>query len=277
MLDVLNYVDYRLFLRDYYLERKSNNKTYSYQLMADRAGFKSKSFLKLVIDGKKNLSRESIKKLTTLLKLNGKHLSYFQDLVEYNQASSHEMREYLFKRLSEYRSENARKLIQKDCYDFYSQWYHNTIRELVTQVDFKEDYEWLSRQLIPKITANEAKRSVSLLLSLGFLKKSGKIYQQTDPIITTGDEVLSRAVKEFHEQNSRLIREAVEKFSKTQRDISCVVLGLSDKGFGEVKKEIQKFRKTLLDIASRDASQCAVYHVNCQLFPTTQKNGSTEK
>ncbi len=53
MPNIFNYMDYREFLEDFYDEQKSANKAFSYQYFANKAGFKSKSFIKLVIDGKK--------------------------------------------------------------------------------------------------------------------------------------------------------------------------------------------------------------------------------
>jgi uncharacterized protein (TIGR02147 family) len=276
MPDVFAYIDYREFLRDYYQEMKERSDAFSYQSLANRAGFRSKSYIKLVIDGKKNLTERSVEKLNVALKLKGKALSYFRDLVAFNQARSYRLRSYYFRRLCQYGRRNAAKTIEQKRHEFYSHWYHNTIRELVTQIDFDGDYERLAALLTPEIAAYEARQSVALLLSLGLMREEGGRYVQSDPIITTGDEVLSRAVAHFHRQNSRLIAGALERCPDDERDISCLILGLSDDGFAEVKHEIQRFRKKLLHIAARDVDQSRVYHVNFQLFPTT-KNTRAER
>jgi len=154
-------------------------------------------------------------------------------------------------------------------YDLYSNWYHNTIRELVTIVDFGEDYAMLGKMLTPTISARQAKASVNLLLNLGFLEKTAEGYRQTDTAITTGDEVRSLAIQNFHLQNMRIASESIERCPANERDISSLVTGLSKKGFENVKKEIQLFRKRLVDIIDTDLPAERVYHINFQLFPTS--------
>jgi uncharacterized protein (TIGR02147 family) len=262
-------MNYRDFLLDFYNEQKARRATFSYQFFANKAGFKSKSFIKLVIDGKKNLTKDSIEKVNRVLKLDEKPFSYFEDLVAFNQAKSLKMRNYFFERLISYNKRNPARLILQQQYEFYSRWYHNTIRELVTMVDFRENYELLARMVKPPISARHARESVKLLLKLNLIKKTETGYVQNDHLITTGDEVQSLAVQNFHLQNLVLAGEAMDTCSAPRRDVSCLVLGLSRRGFGKMKSEIQNFRKRLLQIAEDDSDVSRVFHVNFQLFPTS--------
>jgi uncharacterized protein (TIGR02147 family) len=271
MPDVRAYIDYRQYLRDWLQEAKKKNASYSFQLLADKAGFRSRSFLKLVIDGKKNISTESVNKLNRVLKLEGASRSYFKDLVQFNQAASNELRAYFFKRLCACRQHNAARMIERNRDEFYSHWYHNTVRELVTFMDFEGDYARLGAMLDPEISAQEARRSVDLLLSLGFIRKEGNRYIQTEPLITTGDQVSSQAVGYFHHQNSLLIRKSLERFDGSERDITSLVMSLSPECFRSVRREISIFRKKLIELVSSDTNQNRVYHVNFQMFPTTKK------
>jgi hypothetical protein len=56
------YTDYRIFLRDFYefkrAQTKSSLRPYSYATFAASADIKSPNYLKLIIDGQRNLSRE---------------------------------------------------------------------------------------------------------------------------------------------------------------------------------------------------------------------------
>ena len=67
MPNIFNYMNYRDYLLAFYHEKKAIDKGFSYQVMAEHAGFRSKSFIKLVIDGKKNLAPESLMKLKIAL------------------------------------------------------------------------------------------------------------------------------------------------------------------------------------------------------------------
>jgi uncharacterized protein (TIGR02147 family) len=271
MPDIYSYFNYREFLRDFYKEQKARNPAISYQYLALKAGFKTKSFIPHVIEGKKNLSKESIYKLAMAMKLEKKAFSYFEDLVSFNQAKTLEQRNYLFARLSEYNRRNISRVVQKKQYDFYTKWYHNTIRELVTLIDFKEDYKKLARMVKPPINPKQARESVLLLLQLGLIEKKQGRYSQTNRAITTGDEVQSLAVQNFHVQNLVMAADAVTICPVEEREVSSLVVGLSSKGFKTVKEEIRQFRKRLVDIVDLDDAAERVYTINFQFLPSSER------
>jgi uncharacterized protein (TIGR02147 family) len=272
MPNLFAYLDYRQYLKDYYEEKKAANPVFSYQAFANKAGFKTKSFLKMVITGKKNLSESSLQKVAAALKLDSKSIAYFEDLVAFNQAKSLRLRNQLLEKLLVHKVHGVGRIIQQAQYEFYSQWYHNTIRELLPHLDFKSDYEGLGKLLFPPISREDAKRSVELMTRLGLIRKgeNGK-YIQEDPIITTGDDVISLAVRHFHLENFLLGAKALESCPAPLRDLSCLVVRLSDGGFQLLKKEIRGFRKRLLELTESDTDFKRVYHISFQMYPTTQE------
>lgn len=272
MPDIYAYLDYREYLKDYYLEKKKANAVFSYQSFANKAGFKTKSFLKMVISGKKNLSDASLDKVATALKLDAKARSYFEDLVAFNQEKSLKIRNQILEKLLTHRVTGVGKVIQQAQYEFYSEWQHNTIREILPTPAFDGDYENLGKLCHPAISAKEAKRSVDLMLRLGLVqKREDGTFIQCDPIITTGDEVRSLAVRNFHLQNFLLGAKSLEETPAQLRDLSCLVVRLSDNGFKLFRQEIQSLRKRLLELAESDKSFKRVYHVAFQMYPTTQE------
>lgn len=271
MKSIYNYFDYREYLYDFYKVKKEESSSFSYRLFSDRAGFKSKSFIQHIIDGKKNLSDESTEKLNKVLKLSKKQFQYFKDLIGFNQAKSVSVRNLYFEKLCLYNSRSTSKQLQLQQYDYFNKWYNNSIRELVCHVDFNEDYEKLGRFVKPAISGRDARISVQLLLKLGLIEKNGNKYHQIDKFITTGNEVRSIAVQNFHLQNLNLAGESIDSCPSADREISSLVIGLSEDGFTKYKSEIQNFREKLLDIADKDGSMERVYHVNFQMFPTSEK------
>lgn len=277
MPNIFNYIDYREFLEDFYNEQKSLNKAFSFQYFANKAGFKSKSFIKLVIDGKKNLTNESIQKLNNVLKLKDKSFSYFSDLIAFNQTRSVQQRNFYFEKLAQYNKRSSARTVINQQYEIYSKWYYNAIRELVVNFDFNDDYELLGKMLKPAVSYRKARDAVKLLLRLGFIEKKQNRYVQCDPVITTGDEVRSLAISNFHIQNMALAANSIETVASSARDISCVVVGLSDEGFDLIKDEIRKFRKKLLDIAAVETKISRVYHINFQVLPVSEDMHEKDK
>jgi uncharacterized protein (TIGR02147 family) len=271
--NIYNYLDYREFIEDFYHAKKMEKPSYSFQVFANTAGFKSKGFISDVIDGKKNLSEESIFAFGKALELPEKEFTYFKNLVMFNQSKTRQQKDHFFQQLVEMNQLVKAKLILSDKYSFYAEWYHNTVREIVTWLDFNDDFSFLGRALSPKISARKAKQSVDLLLRLGLIKKNDNRYIQTDPDITTGDTVSSLAIEKFHLQNLNLAGASLDNCKSQERDISCIITTLSQKQFEGIKKEVQDFRKKLISIVNKPSQPKAtdkrVYHINMQLFPTS--------
>jgi uncharacterized protein (TIGR02147 family) len=271
MNTIFDYLDYRLFLRDWYQQKKAENDAISYQWITQRAGLKSKSVVAAVIGGSRHLSAESVFKIATVIGLEGKALAYFQDLVALAKASTRAEQEHHLQRLMHYNQRSQATLLRKSHYEFYARWYHNTILQLITSVDFNEDYEWLGSLLQPPVSARTARASVKLLLRLTLVRKEQGRYVLTQQAMTTGDEVRSVAVRAFHRQALERAAEAIDTISSEQREISCVLGVLSEEGFAEAKKEIQQFRQRMAQLMRADNQSGRVHHFQFQLFPTSKR------
>jgi uncharacterized protein (TIGR02147 family) len=275
MPTIFDYTDFRKFLRDFYREQKKAHPWYSYALLAKKAGLRSKGHVSGILNGNQNLSKTSIFRFADACGMNEKEFAYFEALVAFNQSDNPKQHRHFFNKVMEFniRDKTRQRLI--DQFEFYSEWYHNTIRELATWFDFRENFVVLSKMLKPAITPDQARNSVKLLLRLGLLRKTGNRYEQSCPNITTGNEVRDIAVVHFHSQNLQLASESIHRCNQNDRDISCIVAGLSKGNIAQVKTEIQKFRRRLIEIINRDNTSTpeAVYHINIQFFPTSEKNG----
>ena len=129
--DIFNYTDYRAFLADFYKEAKKT-KSISLRAFSKKAGFTSPNYLKMVMDGDRNLTEESITRFVSALELNKQEEEFFRNLVLFNQAKSHAKKNLYYQNLLRCRKFSQFKPIEKDQYVFYSAWYHPVVRELVT-------------------------------------------------------------------------------------------------------------------------------------------------
>jgi uncharacterized protein (TIGR02147 family) len=171
-IDVFSYLDYRAFLRDYYNARKERGRGFSYRSFSRKAGLKSPNYLKLVMDGERNLSGAMAERFGAACGLADDDLRYFIDLVGFQQAESASERSKFYARLTGYQRYRAAHKLDVAHAAYYSAWYMPAIRELVTRQDFREDPEWIGTQLIPPIPALDARRAVETLLELGLLVRS---------------------------------------------------------------------------------------------------------
>jgi len=269
---IFEYDNYRLYLRDLYAYLKGSTSHFSYRYFSRKAGFRSPNFLKLVIEGKRNLSQESIERFAQALKLKKEEAEFFRALVHLNQAETIDERKHCAEQLMRFRPFRRIHPIRRDQFDYYSKWYHIAIRELTSIPEFSEDPAWIAAALMPPVSPGQARKALELLLGLGLVERdeSGRL-RQTDSLITTGDEVISASVADYHREMIKKGGEAIERFPASKRDISSVTVALSEKTFKEMKQSIQRFRKELLTMADKDKDPEAVYQINFQLFPLSKE------
>ena len=86
--DILQYTNYRVFLRDYYDFKKKTSPAFSLRFFANKAGLSSHAHLKLAIDGKRNITKNTVVKLITGIQLDTKRAENFECLVFFNQAKT---------------------------------------------------------------------------------------------------------------------------------------------------------------------------------------------
>ncbi|MEW6041120.1 MAG: TIGR02147 family protein [Elusimicrobiota bacterium] len=269
MKDIFEYTDFRTYLKDYYLHKKETTLYFSFRYFSKKAGFASPSVLKFIIDGKRNLSQEGINKFIDALGLTQKRSAYFQGLVNFNQAKTEKAKNRYFNELIKLTPGTQFKHVEKNQYEFYSKWYYSAIRELVTIKDFNDDPAWIAEHLHPPISLREAKNAVSTLLKLGFIKrnKDGKLIQAA-PLITTGNEISSLSIRNFHRQMIGLAGESLESVQNKRREISSLTMGISEKSFMEIKERIAAFEDEILETISKDTEKTEhVYQLNFQFFP----------
>jgi uncharacterized protein (TIGR02147 family) len=271
------YSDYRLFLKDYYLERKKAFKYFSYRYFCKKAGISSPSYLKEVFDGKRTLTLSSINTIIRGLELTEHDGRFFTALVLFNQAkASSEKQEYL-EQLRNFRRRLDEKAVPLDLYAYYSKWYYSVIRELACCIDWKENYAILAKSVKPSISIREAKEAFEFLLGTGFLKRGddGRL-MQSDPALSTGPEVVSPAIRELNRKMGELGVSAISEFPPSERDISSTTLGLTTEGFQKAKQEIQEFKRRIKIIANEDKGSNKVYNLNVHLFQVGGLKGPGE-
>jgi uncharacterized protein (TIGR02147 family) len=278
MKSIFEYDNYRSYLKDLYLNAKSKDRKFSFQYFANIFEFSSTSFFKHVIDGHRNLSEESVDRITKALKLNKEESLHFRNLVHFNQAKTTEEKETYS--LEILRSRTYRKIhpLKESQFQYLLNWYYVVVRELINLPGFKEDPEWIAANTLPAITPKQAQEALDELIKLGMLvrNENGKLVQ-SDTIVATADEVTSAMVARFHREFMKKASESIDLIPRENRDISSVTFRVSATTAKKFKERIQKFRKELAEEASRDPDPQAIFQLNLQLFPVTQFNRDKDR
>ena len=270
-VDIYNYFDYREYLRAAFLWRKQEIKGFSHRLFSREAGIASPNYLLRVLKGTRNLGSGYVAKFCRALGLHRNETRYFTTLVSFNSENNIDKKEKLLRDLLSLRCRRGIFKIDDKKLRFFGKWYYPVIRELAVILDCRDDFNLLARNCVPRITSQQAKNAVGYLLKNGFLKKdAGGRYVRTEPVISSGDEVRSTVLRNYHRQTLAQSIEALDKVDLENRDISSLTLSVSRKTYFLLKKEIQEFRKRLLGLAREDAGPEMVCLAGFQLIPRSK-------
>jgi uncharacterized protein (TIGR02147 family) len=271
--NIFEYDNYRRFLNDTYVYLKSVKRAFSFRYFSKAAGLRSPNFLKLVIEGKRNLSDDSIGRFAQALKLSKGETEFFETLVRFNQTSNSDVRAQFAERILKSKSYRKIHPLGFSLFNYYSRWYFVAIREMVAWHTFVEDPGWIASKLAPAVSLSEVAQALTELEALGLLSRDGKgrLYQ-SDPILNTDNEVASVSIATFHKEMIRLASESIDRVEREEREISSVTIPISRTSAVKIKKLVQEFRKELLAISDSDANCDQVYQLNFQFFPLAKSD-----
>lgn len=275
--NIFEYIDYRRWLGDVYQAARAENPAFSYRWFARRAGYSSPNFLKLVIDGQRNLSDDSVARFASVLELDDAERRFFTDLVAFAQADDADDRNAAWDRIASSRRFRSARRIDRDWVEYLSRWYYPVIREMAARPDFSDDPAWIASRVLPAITTAQAREAIELLVGLGLIVRNddGR-WSRGEPSITTGHEVRGFAAGNYHRQMLERAAAAIDLVERERRDLSALTVCVSPETAAEVKRRIHAFRESILELCDRDPDGSVVYQLNIQLFPLTRSKGDSK-
>ena len=268
--DILQYTNYRVFLRDFYEYKKKTSSAFSLRFFAEKSGLSSHAHLKLAIDGKRNITKNTVVKLISGLNLDDKRAAYFESLVFFNQAKNDKEKQIYYAQLLKASPRSKLRSLEKAQFRIFREWYHSVILEMTSLKGFNAAPEWISKHVMGGVTPVQIAESLKILLDLGLLVKTANGFRQKDPLLTTDDEVQDVLVKFYHNQMLKLASTALSELPGDQRDFSAVTFAIKRKDFPSLKKHLQLMRKELLDFSASNGEADDIVQVNIQLFPLTR-------
>ena len=265
--DIFEYLSYREYMKDFYLKAKEHTRSMSFRRLSKQSGFSSPNFYKLVMDGQRNLSGEAAERVAAALKLNDDEVSFFIALVDFDQAENRTKKNESFERISASRHFRKAGRIEPDFFEYLSHWYYPTIREMTARPDFRLDAGWISTQLAPEVPVEDVERALEVLLRLGFIVDTPEGVRRGDASLTTGHEVNSLAIVNYHHQMIERGAESIERIPREFRDISALTMCVRPEQVPELKRRVHAFRETLMALTDPIEDPTTVYQLNVQLFP----------
>ncbi len=281
-----SYTDYRIYLNDYYqfklAETNQSLRPYTYSMFSVAANIKSPNYLKLIIEGKRNLSNEMILKFSKALKLTREETDEFKLLVQYCQAKDPLDRNQKLKKLSEYRMTKQMRLgtFNTQALEAVPNWVTWVLYTLADQKNVDFDLGKLMQTMKSRANQDEIKKAMDRLFKTGELvrdSETGQVRKGRALMVGgPGNEAIPvELVRKLQSELIYLGLESLYQDKPSEREFGAVTLALTEREFEKVKFEIRQLKKRIYkDISvKREISKGdKVYQLNIQLFPVTNKS-----
>lgn len=274
------YLDFRKFLADYYSYRREISKKdirpYNYAVFSAAADIKSPNYLKMIIEGKRNLSLDMVGKFSKALGLNKEQSEEFELLVKYGQATDPAERNIHLKELNEKRVGIKLKSgeIDQKIWDKIPGSMAWIIYAMIDQENVKFDATHLRKLLRSKVTVDEIQSAVQSLIDAGEVSQDAETHElkKVRSLMESAEEIPVALVRKLQTELMYLGMESLFQDAATEREFGSATLALTKAEFEELRFTLRKIRKEAqknISVKRTTSKGERVYQLNLQLFPVT--------
>ncbi len=276
-----DYTDYRKYLKDMYEFRKVTESTglraYSYSHFSAAADIKSPNYLKLIIEGKRNLSDDMISRFARALRLEKQQIEEFKALVLYGQADEPVERNKYLKDLAEIRAdqENASDA-DKQKWEKVPGWIGWVLYAMMDQKNTGVEPEQLQKLFRAKASVQEVRDSLQKLIASGEIvtdENTGELKRPRE-LIDTPQDLPVALIRRLQTELIYLGIESLFRDSPKDREFGALTVALTQEEFEQTRFELRQLRKRIhkdVTVKRQTSKGDRVYQLNIQLFPVTEK------
>jgi len=279
--DITCYLDYRTYLNDFFDYKKkqfsSSRVPYSYSNFSASCGLKSPQYLKLIIDGNRNLSEKTIPQFTRALTLKKDEALDFRLLVLSNQEADPGKRALLFKELMDHRVQLKIKngVLVKKHFESAPNW-ATWVLFAAIDTDFNfDDCKNVRKLLRNKVTPQQAAEAIKQLFDLDLVERSASGLKKKRHLLESANEIPVELVRSLQSQFMYLALESLYQDGPAEREFGSATLALTKKEFDALRFKLRQHRKSIQkDISAARHSGLKgqrIYQLNIQLYPVTNK------
>ena len=276
--NIYDYNNFRKFLKDYQEAKRKQDRHFTKSAICKLLGLpNSRSYFSDVLT-RKLVSNTYIERFVKLLGFDADEARFFRVLVKFNQADNASERELLFEQLISL-NKTPKQVLDKDVYEYYTEWHHSAIRATLETFDFKENYVILAKKIFPPITEKKARESIALLKRLGFIRKDRKGYLKlVDKSIVASPDIKKELLIQYQLKCIDISKQALIKNRSMHQVFSTNMISISKEGYERLKRRLQKFKTEIRSLVHKDENPAdRVYQLNIQLFPNAKQDKKDDK
>jgi uncharacterized protein (TIGR02147 family) len=205
--------------------------------------------------------------------LSATEAAYLDLLVQYGQARDEQKRADVYKDILSRRNRSSFTRLNPLLVKYYQDYRYPLVRCAIEASGFKGDYSRLAEFIDPPLQPAVVVKIVRDLCEWGLVEQqSDGRYALTQKMIEPPD-TLRHLVRELNGEWIKHAYVALRRLPPDKRDISSLLVTVSDENYQLIQEKIQKLRDEIFAIARVDTNPQSVMQLNIQLFPRSKKNG----
>jgi uncharacterized protein (TIGR02147 family) len=270
---VYEYLDVISYLQDYYKFRKSHNKGFSYEGWAAELEMNSRSFLRLMVFGKKKISPRFIENFSKLVFVSKNEATYFGYLVKVSQCTlGKERQQYSAKMMQLLKHEHNAQVVTEKA-DYISDPLLPRLLSLLCFSDLKATAigcaQLLNKELVAIEEALEKLEAMNLAQKIS--DANGPIWIARSDIFHVPDNYGNFDLLKFHQKS---LADAIAAFDQEihLRRYKSLFVPMSEESLEKFNKALEDFiSEQLMHYNSKNCAGTYLYQVNFNFHPVTQK------
>jgi len=258
MRSILDYSDYRVYLRAELEHGLRGNSAYSLRAFSKRCRM-SPSYLSRILNGQRGLSAMHAGQLAQGLGLNPEERGHLLSMIASPKGTEDN---------SPGSKSRASKIIEMETFQAIAEWHHFAILSLTKTRQFRAEPNWIAARL--GINPASVKIALERLIQLGFLRKEGVRWMATDGAhIETPPDVASAAVRENHRQHLQLAARSLDDVDVSLREFANTSISMQLRDLPAAKKRLRAFLDRFVNEFEREDGE-EVMQLNLQLHPLSK-------
>ncbi len=261
--NVFKYFEYRLFLKDF-VDYLIKNKGESKRRISRACGFRSASYLPMLIMGQRDLGAAGVRAISKGFSLTKDEAIYFSTLVDHQTNPSAEHRSEAFSRLVKLRAHQGLEELIPSQMDAFVHWQCVVVFEaLATQwanlsIDEQAKSLGLSIERLEQILQN--------LEELNLIRKESGVWTRRATKIQSTRDIHTQFMRQYHLDMLKRAEAAIVGEELSDRFVQNVTLSLSPESYRQLIRLLDEFTTEVSVGFPGDPKATGVYQLSVHLF-----------
>lgn len=267
---LFDYISATSYLYDLMIFRKFENPGFTFESWAHELGFKSRSFMTMILNKERNITPQFIEVFSTSMNFSTPEKNFFSLLVQYNQTESETEKLHYLDRLLELQGKQKDLTEIKNYNDFLQSTFLPKLLVLLSFKDLDRSAKGLALFLNQDISFLESNLNQLQAMQLAAPDQNGQ-WISSKKSFKVPKNFGSEALEKYHNQS---LTEAIaaQKKPAEQRRFRSLLLPLSETDYQNLLTDIESLiSKTVAKYDSETLQQKSLYKLNMNLFPITEK------